>query len=292
MSNRASLKKILAMIVIIVMVSSGLTFAAVYTNEAPYKGFPKRVTLDLSDLDTSGSLIYVGVDLAVFQDEDDDGDFHVMNGKVKRALSRHTNVTLDLGNPSDYKKGKLYKLAMRTLYVPTGTNNDTIVIADYDNGKQGWVLIPNTVFKPTYFASSDDNPYIQHTVKWEANRISYNTSKAVAGLSTMERSSDTFWSGEKFVLHIETNEAVPTIKVSIKDTTYSKTLTATTITSGCAIYQGELWDEEMLNEWGNYIPKELTFTIAAMDGDTVLETFDVPIIMDNRDLYYRNKKEY
>ena len=264
-----------------------------YTNEDPYEGFPEKITIRLANLDNGGDLIYVGVDLAVFQDEDEDGEFHAMDGKVKRFLTTSTNITMDLGSISDYKKGKLYKLAMRTLYVPTGPDNDLIIIAEQDNGKDGWILIPNTVFKPSYFASQDGDPFIRHTVKWNANRVQYNTSKIAADLSAMTRSAGTFWSGEKFVLDIETTEVIPAVRVSIKDTDYSETLTVSEITaSNGGIYVGELWDEDMLNKWGNYIPEELTFTIDAMDGTDVLETFDVKLTVDNRDLYYRSKREF
>jgi len=86
---------------------------------------------------------------------------------------------------------------------------------------------------------------------------------------------------------------VAAIRVSIKDSSYSTTITSDAATSSGAIYRGELWNEAMLNKWGNYIPKELTFTVNAVDDSgTVLETLETVALIDNRDLYYRVKKAY
>lgn len=278
----------------VLMQCIGFVWAAGYTDDAPYEGFPRNVTIQLSDLDTSGSLIYVGVDLAVFQDEDGDGEFAVMSNKVVRKLTNSTNVTLDLGSIADYEKGKLYKVAMRTLYVPTGTDNDLIVVADQDNGKDGWVLLPGLVFRPTYFINGVGSPYLLHTDKWDENRLEYNASKVAAGLDSSQRSEDIFWSGEKFVFDIHTSEAIPGgVRISIDGTEYSTTLTTpTSVTSSGAIYQGELWDEEMYNKWGNYAPETLTFSLDAMDNSTILETKKIQAIIDNQDQYYRTRREF
>ena len=298
MKGADDLKKLISVLMTVILLNAALFSSASADEGDPFSGVPSNVVIRVSDLDESGTLIYVGVDLAVFQDEDKDGIFQVKENKVKRFITDHINITQDLGSPADYKKGVVHKLAMRTLYVPTGPEGEgtgEIVIADYDNGKEGWVLIPNSEFIPTYFASQDGNPFIRHTEKWDENRLKYNASKVAIDQETMVRAYGTFWSGEKFVLNIKTTEVIPAVRVSIKDTEYTETLTVSeTTASGGGIYLGEIWDEELLNKWGNYLPKDLTFTIDAMDVDgvTVLETFDLPIVVDNRDLYYRTKKEY
>jgi hypothetical protein len=56
---------------------------------------------------------------------------------------------------------------MRTLYVPTGTEGNgsgDINIADTVT-QEGWVLIPNSEFIPTYFAVSNGDSIIRHTEK-------------------------------------------------------------------------------------------------------------------------------
>ncbi len=289
------MKKIISTFVLLVLINSAFLSASADDGE-PFHGFPSNAVLSVSRLDDTGELIYVGIDFAVFQDEDKDGVFTVKEGKVKRFLTTHTTITVDLGSSDEYEKGVMYKLAMRTLYTPVGLEGTVageIIIADYSNGREGWVLIPNSEFIPTYFADSDGDSIIRHTEKWEENRQKYNSGKVAAGQDALVRPYGSFWSGEKFMIEIQTTEEVPAIRVSIKDSSYSTTITASAATSSGAIYQGELWNKVMLNKWGNYIPKELIFTVDAVDDSgTVLETFETAILIDNRDLYYRVKKAF
>lgn len=257
----------------------------------PYPGLP-NANLKLSNLNSMGELIYCGIDIGVWEDPDKDGVFTIKERKARRYITTSKNITLDLGVISDYKMGVLHKLAMRTLYVPVGENQDLIVIADKNNGKDGWVEIPNSVFKPTYFVNKDDNPYIKHTEKWEDNRIAYNDSKQILGLEMIERSYNTFWSGEKFMINVETSEVVPTLKVSINGTKYSKIIPTAKVTSEGALYAGELWDEDMFNAWGNYLPKELVFKIEVKEEGKLLEEKEIQITVDNRDQFYRIKRGF
>lgn len=289
------MKKSLMIFTILLCLHFGFlcTFAA---EGDPFRGLPSDVSLHVSNLDQTGNLIYVGIDFAVFQDEDKDGVFTVKEGKVKRFLTNHTTITVDLGSSDEYKKGMMYKLAMRTLYTPAGPEGNgvgEIIIADYSNGREGWVLIPNSEFIPTYFADSNGDSIIRHTEKWEENRQKYNASKVAAGLDSMVRPYGVFWSGEKFMIDIQTTEEVPAIRVSINDSSCSTTLKASAVTTSGAIYRGKLWNKDMLNKWGNYIPQELTFAVDALDdSNTVLETFETTVLVDNRDLYYRIKKAF
>ncbi len=289
------MKRIVSIFVLLILVNSAFLSASAGEGE-PFRDLPTNAVLSVSGLDDSGELIYIGIDFAVFQDGDHDGVFTVKAGKVKRFLTTHTTITIDLGNSEDYEKGVMHKLAMRTLYTPAGPEGNgtgEIIIADYSNGREGWVLIPNSEFIPTYFAVSPGDSIIRHTEKWEENRQKYNESKIAAGLESMVRSYDVFWSGERFMIDIQTTEEVPAVRVSIKDSNYSTTIAASSVTTSGAIYRGELWNQDMLNKWGNYIPKELTFIVDAVDDNgTVLETFEMAILIDNRDPFYRVKKVY
>lgn len=265
-----------------------------------FNGVPK-VTINITELDNTGQLIYCGVDIAVFWDPDKDGKFTVVpdDSKVKRLITTNTNITFDLGPISTYKKGVQHKLAMRTLYVPTGTKQEPIVIADFDNGNEGWVEIPGTLFIPTYFINPIDNPYIKHTEKWNDNRNEYNLTKSNIGQEESIRSEGVFWSGEKFVLNIETAEIVSGVAVTILDDnkdTYKTILTTyeeNKNVSGAAIYKGELWDKSMFNKWGNYIPKTLKFKLEILDSkEQVLEEKFIEAVVDNRDFYYRSRRQF
>ncbi len=288
------MKKIISIFVLLILINSAFLSASADEGD-PFRGLPSNVVLSVSGLDDTGELIYIGIDFAVFADGDKDGIFTVKEGKVKRFLTNHTTITIDLGSPAEYEKGIRHKLAMRTLYIPTGPEGDEaeIIIADYSNGREGWILIPNSEFIPTYFSVSDDDTIIRHTEKWEENRQNYNESKIAAGLESMVRPYGVFWSGEKFMIDIQTTEEVPAVRVSIKDSSYSTTITANSVTTSGAIYRGELWNKDMMNKWGNYIPQNLTFTVDAMDGSgAVFETLETAILIDNRDPFYRIKKAY
>ncbi len=302
-------------IALIVAAATSFSFAEGGQSQAPFQGLPK-VTLQLSDFDNSGNLIYIGIDLAVFEEVDAQGDpsdidrdgkvFVAKEGKVKRFLTNSTNISIDLGDPRDYKKAVRHKLAMRTLYTPTGTSTGEIIIANQSNGKDGWIEVAGSEFQLSYFAGIDENnPIIKHTDKWEENRQIYNQSKISAGLvpsSTAIRPYNTFWSGEKLVLDIRTGESLEAVKIEILETTspgvtalYTKALTAGIPISGVtggAVYKGEIWDAAMINKWGNYAPKVLTVKLQAIVSGSAVETKYSQIVIDNKDQFYRIKKSY
>lgn len=271
----------------------------------PYLGVP-NITISLSGLDESGKLIYAGIDFAVFEDPDGDGEFTVKADKVKRFLTTHTNISIDLGPPSGYTKGILHKMAYRTLYAPVGVNQDLIVIADYDNGKEGWIPL-DLIFKPTYFGNlqEEENPYIRHTDTWEANRDIYNLERLAAGESSRVRNISTFWSGEKFMIHVVATEIVDQVNVKIlnvndtQNNPYETTITEyrdNPDVSGSAIYEGEIWNKDMINRWGGNTPKVLEFEISVTSGSgigkEVLESLVRPITVDNKELFYRHYNNY
>jgi len=112
----------------------------------PFSGIPKTATLNISNLDDSGALIYVGIDFGVFSDKNNNGNFTVVDDKVKRFLTTSRNITIDLGTFDDFQIDTPYKMAMRTLYVPVGATQEPIVIGNFSNGKEGWEVIPGSEF--------------------------------------------------------------------------------------------------------------------------------------------------
>lgn len=284
---------------------------AVRTSGIAYSGVPK-VTLELEGLDTSGKLIYCGIDFAVFWDSDKDGKFTVVpdDKKIKRFLTSNTNITVDMGKSTDYTKGIEHKLAMRTLYIPVGGLQDSMIIADYNNGNEGWVEIPGSLFTPTYFVENGQSS-IKHTEKWEQNRNLYNRNKADFDTERL-RGYNVFWSGEKFIIKVKTNEKVQKILVKIKNkfstsgkeyqdvlTNYVPTTDEEGEEKDGGTYSGEIWAEDMINRWGNYAPYKLDFVIQVIGNsdksdkkEIVLEEKEESIIIDNRELFYRNYRKY
>jgi len=273
-----------------------LPITNVYAQSNAYSGIPK-LNITLSQIDESDSLIYAGIDAALFWDDDKDGIFTAVpnNYMVKRILTSSLSFTFDLGNSTEYKKGIRYRMAIRTLYYSVGSTPEMILIADYNNGYGGFVLLPESEFVPTYFASSD-NEYIKHTANWESNRKKYNLQKGSIN-SNEKRGYDVFWPGEKLKIEVETTEVVEKIKVTMdvgnekyetELSDYENSLEAT----GGAIYKGSLWDKEMINKWGNYVPQSaiVSIDIVGKEGE-VLESRKAEIIFDNRQMYFRHHKK-
>ncbi len=302
--------------IFIALIVATATIFSFADSTIPFQGLPK-VTLQLSSLDSSGNLIYIGIDFAVFEEVDSQGDpndidgdgkvFKAKEGKVKRFLTTHTNITIDLGDSKDYKKGIRHKLGMRTLYTPAGTSAGEIIIASQSNGADGWIEIDGSDFQLSYFEPIDEgNRLVQHTAKWEENRQAYNLSKVkshIVSSGVEARLYNTFWSGEKFLIRIPTTEQVDALRIGIYESTgagitskYTTDLTSyipnpDDPTTG-AIYLGELWEAEMLMEWGNYSPQMLTFKIDAIVSGSAVETIEYPIMVDNRELFYRIRRSF
>lgn len=295
------MKKLCCLITVIAAIN--LIAFSTFAEEPIFKGVPK-VTLELANLDESGDLIYFGIDFAVFSDPDGDGIFTVVDGKVKRFITSYKNMTIDLGASSGYKKGVPHKCAMRTLYVPVGTRQEPIIIANQGNGKDGWVEIPNSDFIPTYFAKQT-SALIEHTDRWDKNRTAYNTGKENAGLAIEKRAYNTFWSGEKLLVYLETNEQVPKIRATLQGIykangdKYIQNLGLKSVNpniTGGGIYTGEIWDAGMVNKWGNHTAKDVSVTFDIVSGsgitEEILETSKTTITFDNRQLFYRPYRKY
>lgn len=250
----------------------------------PYYGIP-LVTLQLKDLDASGDLIYIGIDFGVFADKDGDGNFSCV--KAQRFLTRSVNITIDLG--TGYEKAVKHKCAYRVLYVAAGVSQDEIIIADFSNGKEGWISLEGTHFVPSYFVGGVANA-VTHTAIWTENRESYNAKNPLT-----QRTSGVWWSGEKFVLDFTLNDAIDKVTVGIEGyPEYTAVFTTASAVREIAPgkyyydYDGEIFDSSMINKWGNYVPQKLTFVFTISDsGGNKLEEKTVDIFVDNRYSYFR-----
>lgn len=289
-----------------------------------------RLRLCLSGLEQSGQVLYCGIDLAVLEekkapagdpnDADQDGKvFGVKDGKVKRFLNRNTDITVDLGDESDYRKGVRYRLAMRTLYIPP--DETQIVIADQGNGKDGWVMLEDSEFILSFFAESGEGGVmVRHTKTWDENRLRYNDSKLAAG-KALSRPYHMFWSGEKLMLEVETTEHVGeeadgrTDQNGVEITLYEKKngvwqapyppvlLSEASGEDGAGAsgedsqsaapkrygYKGSLWHKDMIHRWGQTAPETILFTaVPVVGGERVTEDRrEETIVMDDRELFFR-----
>lgn len=256
-------------------------------SENPYTGIP-TVTLRLSDIDSSGNLIYVGIDFGVFADNAGNGTYSCV--RAKRFFANSTNISVDLG--TEYEKGVKHKCAYRILYITAGQRQDDIIIANWDNGKEGWIPLDESLFVPSYFVGGVANA-VTHTAIWTANREVFNE-KSAFGI----RTSGTWWSGEKFILYFTLNDDVAKVKVTIDGyPEYSATFTTASaireISSGKYHYDydGEIFDSSMINRWGNYVPQKLTFIFSILDNEgNILEEQTSDVFVDNAHSYFRVRK--
>ncbi len=123
---------------------------------------------------------------------------------------------------------------------------------------------------------------VSHTAQWEQNRISANLYFEEKGEREQERSRDTFWSGEKFVLTAQAEgETLPSsVKVSLEGTDYSAELTGRN-----GVYRGALFDENMLFQWGQRKAESLSFVFSAViDGKRLAVRKE--IVIDDRQPYW------
>jgi len=117
---------------------------------------------------------------------------------------------------------------------------------------------------------------VNHTNKWNENRIKYNLSKT--NNPDSPRPYNVFFPGEKFILKAETNPGAQAdrVEVEILGTPYSTTLTNTM----GDIWEGELWHEDMLY-WND---RTLTFRFTAYKAG--LQKTDDVVVYIIKDEYW------
>lgn len=121
-----------------------------------------------------------------------------------------------------------------------------------------------------------------HTALWEQHRVSANLYFDKKGFPEKKRSKETFWSGEKFVLEAQAEgETLPaSVEVTVEGTAYSAELTGKE-----GVYRGELFEEDMLFQWGQGDAETLSFLFSAViDGE--LRTVRKEIVIDDRQPYW------
>lgn len=143
---------------------------------------------------------------------------------------------------------------------------------------------------------------VYHTDEWDQNRKKYNLhyfgeefnrdisySEYLTQSPPRKRGTNVFWSGERLMLSAEVAGDVKTVTAYMSGFgNYQTTLQKTGMinSAGEAIYEGSLWNREMINKWGRLEPEELTVRFTAEYGDGITKTFDVPVIIDSGTDYW------
>jgi len=130
---------------------------------------------------------------------------------------------------------------------------------------------------------------IGHNGGWEENRVDYNLNNL-----DKERSADTFWSIEEFVLNAATTnidvnslDISTNVDVKILNEGYNTTLIPNTERE---IWNRHYFEESMSNKWGRP-PEILRFRFTAYFQNNkgeinIMKVKDVEIIIDNKEEYY------
>ncbi|WP_113672790.1 Athe_2463 domain-containing protein [Vallitalea guaymasensis] len=208
-------------------------------------------------------------------------------------------LTLDIDL---YKNGNKLT-SKRVIANPEGTTYDlikqnlmnNIESGDYeirvhvDDGNGG-VANANMLFK-VYELTIDG--FVNHTPKWDENRIKYN--RAMSKTDDDPRDSDTYWSGERFIvsadtteIHADSNVVAGNVETEILDTAYDTNLESANKTN----WHGELWDNSMINKWGNDAAIYITFRFTVNYSNGTVKTDDVKVKIDNIDSYYRYHRKW
>lgn len=143
---------------------------------------------------------------------------------------------------------------------------------------------------------------VVHTEKWEEKRKRYNLSKFgdegnaaikfedyLAQKKPRLRGSNVFWSGERFVLRVEVKGKPLAVRCRIEGMGYSASLknSGRKGKDGGAIYEGILWNREMMGKWGKSRPEKLNFLFEAEYKGGTVKRDSCYVIMDSEDEYWR-----
>jgi hypothetical protein len=166
-------------------------------------------------------------------------------------------------------------------------------------------------YKFTVVSEGKITGFVNHTDQWDDNRKKYNLerfgeevnrSMLLGDYKAMpaprKRGTNVFWSGEKFLLRAETEGEPQRVDVRIQtvgaqgnriSTGYAAELadTGKQAPSGADLWEGSLWDSEMINKWGRKEPEPLYFIFTAYYAGGTVKTSEAAAIVDSRTDYWR-----
>ena len=166
-------------------------------------------------------------------------------------------------------------------------------------------------YKFTVLSEGKITGYVNHTDQWDNNRKKYNLKRFsdevnrsipmneyVAAGPPRKRGINVFWSGERFMLRSETKGKPTKVEVKLSEygvagdlieTGYSATLknTGKKTAAGEEVWEGAMWDSDMINRWGREAPEELNFLFTAHYSSGMTKTHAVKVIVDSDRDYWQ-----
>ncbi|GMQ57129.1 hypothetical protein AN1V17_15240 [Vallitalea sediminicola] len=137
---------------------------------------------------------------------------------------------------------------------------------------------------------------VTHTPIWNENRIKYNQS--ITQTDDSPRTSNTFWSGERFLLGSKTTpinntSSVKANYVHVKILYQSPDIfTYLEHDNTTSQWSGKLWNKDMIHKWGLKSPENLTFRFTVEYSNGHSEIDDVIITVDDTDGYWQYHRKF
>ena len=212
---------------------------------------------------TNPSFIYEGDDVTL-NFTVNDPDLQLLNCNIKIMKGAATIWT---GTRAVSPSGGVYpaQSILTALDITTGSYTAQVTATDPYNSSA-------TANYNFYVSPLGITGHVGHTPEWEVNRQKYNNAAEAAGREI--HPEDTFFAGEKYILHANTTAIDPqstvranTVNVYIIGTSFSTQLVRT----GENTFDGDLWDASMLR-WDDRIVDflfEVTYSNGTVKTDTV-----------------------
>jgi hypothetical protein len=99
-----------------------------------------------------------------------------------------------------------------------------------------------------------------------------------------------FWSGERFMLEADVAGNPTRVTCQIDGhPAYFTDMASTSVKNAAGewIYEGSIWNKDMINKWGREEPVELTFTFTAHYAGGITKTDEARVIVDQHEDYWR-----
>lgn len=261
-----------------------------YNSETKYKTFSyiKNTPPTVEIQSTKPSYIYEGDDVSL-NILMDDIDKDTLDVNIKLTKISPTNKVIELNDYTlTYNKYNNKIFIQKYDDLELGEYKVDIIVDDKNGGTA----------TTSYIMTVNDltiNGTVNHTTKWNENRIKYNQS--ISGTDESPRDINTFWSGERFMLNADTtiisNQSLVRAEYVFADIINQSTPMNIYLTNNyTSKWSGELWSNDMIHKWGREVPEDLTFRFTVLYSNGHLETNDVAITVDDIDGYWRYHRKF
>ncbi|MDR2133216.1 MAG: hypothetical protein LBP30_07725 [Clostridiales Family XIII bacterium] len=196
-----------------------------------------------------------------------------------------------------------YPVVVTGLAPPAEVGDYTVVVTVFDKdgtglGEHGFTVVTEGRIEGE----------VMHTELWDENRKRHNLklfgeevnrASAFAEYAMLTaprpRGTNVFWSGERFMLRAGVAGDPLSVSCAIAGhPAYATGMTGTgrKNAAGEWIYEGSIWQSDMINKWGRTAPVLLTFVFSARYEGGVIKTHEARVIVDTHEDYRQLHRYY